>query len=38
MTGKEAPRAILALITGEVQGVWFRAWTVQEAEKRGITG
>lgn len=38
MTGEEAPRAILALITGEVQGVWFRAWTVQEAGKRGITG
>ena len=38
VTSEEAPRAIRALITGRVQGVWFRGWTVQEAEKRGITG
>ncbi len=38
VTSEEAPRAVLALITGRVQGVWFRGWIVQEAEKRGITG
>jgi acylphosphatase len=27
-----------ARISGRVQMVWFRAWTVGEAEKRGISG
>ncbi|GAB5471714.1 MAG: acylphosphatase [Rhodospirillales bacterium] len=27
-----------ALISGKVQGVWFRAWTVTEAEKLGLDG
>ena len=25
-------------IEGRVQGVWFRAWTVEEARRRGLTG
>jgi acylphosphatase len=25
-------------VTGRVQGVWFRAWTRQQAEARGISG
>ncbi len=25
-------------IEGRVQGVWFRAWTVAEARRRGLTG
>ena len=25
-------------IEGRVQGVWFRAWTVQEARRRKLTG
>ncbi|MEO1193055.1 MAG: acylphosphatase [Pseudomonadota bacterium] len=25
-------------ISGKVQGVWYRAWTVQEAQKRGLRG
>ena len=25
-------------ITGKVQGVWYRAWTVQEATRRGLSG
>lgn len=25
-------------ITGKVQGVWYRAWTVQEAQARGLKG
>ena len=38
MTSEDTPHAVRALITGKVQGVWFRAWTAQEAEKRGLTG
>jgi acylphosphatase len=30
--------AVRAHIEGRVQRVWFRAWTVQEATKRGLTG
>jgi acylphosphatase len=28
----------LARISGRVQMVWYRAWTVGEAEKRGLSG
>jgi len=31
-------KIVHVLITGKVQGVWFRATTKQEAEKRGING
>ena len=31
-------RSVRAVITGRVQGVWFRAWTVQEAQARGLDG
>jgi len=31
-------KIVHADITGTVQGVWFRAWTVQEAEARGLDG
>ncbi|MAF47161.1 MAG: acylphosphatase [Rhodospirillaceae bacterium] len=27
-----------ARISGTVQMVWYRAWTVEEAEKRGLSG
>jgi acylphosphatase len=30
--------AVLTRITGKVQGVNFRAWTRQEAQKLGLTG
>lgn len=29
---------VRALIAGKVQGVWFRAWTEEEAKKRGLSG
>lgn len=31
-------RIVRAVISGRVQGVWFRAWTVQEASARGLDG
>ena len=31
-------KIVHVLISGTVQGVWFRAWTVQEAQKRGLDG
>ena len=31
-------KAVNALISGKVQGVWFRAWTVEQAQKRGLVG
>jgi len=35
----EAPiRSVRLHILGQVQGVWFRAWTVQEARARGLRG
>ncbi len=30
--------AIRCIITGRVQGVWFRAWTEKEATARGLNG
>lgn len=30
--------ALMARVTGRVQGVWFRAWTQAEAEARGLSG
>lgn len=34
----EGRKAVRLRISGKVQGVWFRAWTVQEAEARGLDG
>jgi acylphosphatase len=31
-------KAVNAVISGKVQGVWFRAWTIQQAQKRGLAG
>jgi acylphosphatase len=36
MDGRE--RAVLVRIEGRVQGVWYRGWTVEEAERRGLRG
>ena len=30
--------AVRVVVHGRVQGVWFRAWTCEEAEKRGLSG
>jgi acylphosphatase len=29
---------VLARVTGRVQGVWFRAWTREQAERIGLRG
>jgi len=31
-------KIVRAIITGAVQGVWFRAWTMQEASARRLDG
>ena len=34
----EGDKALQLRITGRVQGVFFRGWTQQEAERRGLSG
>ncbi len=31
-------KRVRAVISGRVQGVWFRAWTEEEARRRGLDG
>ncbi len=31
-------KAVRVRVSGRVQGVWFRAWTVREATARGLAG
>jgi len=31
-------KTVRAVISGEVQGVWYRGWTVDEATRRGLSG
>ena len=31
-------KAVKVRILGRVQGVWFRAWTAEEATRRGLAG
>lgn len=38
MAGETERKAIFLRIQGRVQGVWFRAWMQEEADKRGIQG
>lgn len=33
-----AERKVRAVISGRVQGVWYRAWTREEAERLGLNG
>lgn len=30
--------ALHVTINGRVQGVWYRGWTVEQAQRRGLTG
>jgi acylphosphatase len=38
MADKIEQKAIFLRLQGRVQGVWFRAWMKEEADKRGIQG
>ncbi|MGH6662482.1 MAG: acylphosphatase [Rhodospirillales bacterium] len=31
-------KAVRVVIEGRVQGVWFRGWTIDEAQRRGLRG
>lgn len=33
-----AERQVRVVISGKVQGVWYRAWTREQAEQRGLDG
>ena len=33
-----APQQVRVVISGRVQGVWYRGWTVDEARARGLDG
>lgn len=33
-----AERRVRIVVSGKVQGVWFRAWTEKEARARGVDG
>jgi acylphosphatase len=38
MNGDQPSVAVHVIIEGRVQGVWFRGWTVDEANARGLRG
>ncbi len=38
MTTGETIKAVMVRIEGRVQGVFFRGWTVDEANRRGLRG
>jgi acylphosphatase len=38
MSEQDQQKAVTARIEGRVQGVWYRAWTTQEATERGLSG
>ncbi len=35
---EETVKRVRVVISGRVQGVWFRGWTVDEATARGLSG
>ncbi|HEV7371890.1 acylphosphatase [Arenibaculum sp.] len=37
MTAMER-KAVRVVVSGKVQGVWFRGWTVDQARARGLSG
>ena len=38
MTDRNRECAVAVRIEGRVQGVWYRGWAVDEAERRGLCG
>jgi acylphosphatase len=38
MTGADVHKVVRVRISGRVQGVWFRGWTVQRATELGLSG
>ena len=38
MTEEKTTKAVHVRIEGRVQGVWFRAWTAEQAQKRNLRG
>ncbi|MFI4986103.1 MAG: acylphosphatase [Alphaproteobacteria bacterium] len=38
MGDADASKCVRLRLEGRVQGVWFRAWTAEEAVKRGLRG
>ena len=38
MPDRAAETAVIVRIRGRVQGVWYRAWTVEQATGRGLRG
>jgi acylphosphatase len=38
MSSASAEKAVRVSVRGRVQGVWFRAWTTEEASRRGLRG
>ena len=38
MPANMTDRKVLVRVTGRVQGVWFRGWTKQEADRLGLCG
>jgi acylphosphatase len=38
MTPESARSAVHVVISGRVQGVWFRGWMIEEARARGLDG
>lgn len=38
MTGEAPRKAVRAWVSGRVQGVWYRGWTVETARALGLSG
>jgi acylphosphatase len=38
MADRQRDRAVTVRIEGQVQGVWYRGWAVDEAGRRGLRG
>lgn len=38
MTEADAGKSVRVRVSGRVQGVWYRGWTVQQAQALGLSG